>query len=166
MKRRIDEAVFIDAYDRYADALFRYCYFHVRDRERAKDLMQDSFAKTWTYLRSGKEVENLQAFLYRVAHNACMDELSRTKTASLEELKESAGYDPEDVHQTSPEEQAERALLLRRLASLDDASREILTLRYLSGLPVSEVARMLGIQANAASVRIHRALVKLKSTMQ
>lgn len=162
MKRKLDEQAFVKAYDLYADAIFRYCYFRVRDREKAKDLMQDAFAKTWTYLVAGNEIENLQAFLYKVAHNASVNDMMRSTALSLDELKEDGGYDPEETVLPSPEQGAEHALLMRKLETLDEGSREAITLRYLSGLPVTEVAEILGIEPNAASVRIHRALAKLR----
>lgn len=162
MKGRPDERAFVEAYDRYADAIFRYCYFRVRDRERAKDLMHDAFAKTWAYLVAGNAIENLQAFLYKVAHNASVNEAVKSKALSLDALQEEGGYDPEERALPSPEESAEGALLMRNLEALDDASREVLALRYVSGLPVAEVARVLGVAPNAASVRIHRALAKLR----
>jgi len=166
MKRKIHEAAFIEAYDLYADALFRYCYFRVKDRDLAKELVQETFAKTWAYLASGKEVENLRAFLYRVAHNTSVNEQTRTKALSLDELRDAGGYDPVDEREVTPEQGAEHALLLRHLAELDESAREVLTLRYLNGLPVQEIADMLGEELNAVSVRIHRSLAKLKERMQ
>lgn len=162
----LGEAAFIEAYDLYADAIFRYCFFKTKDRELSKELMQETFTKTWVYLQSGKEVKNLRAFLYRVAHNTAMTELSRAKQQSLDLLKETVGYDPTDEQTVSPEESAEHAIMLRYVDELDPKSREAIVLRYMSGLPVSEIAEMLGESANVISVRIHRALKVLKEKMQ
>ncbi len=163
--KRIDEKVFIEAYDSYADALFRYCYFRVYDRERARELMQETFLKAWEYLHKGNEIENLRAFLYKVAHNVCVNEAIRSKSVSLDEMRETVGYDPEDKQELSPERQAEGSLLMERLALLSQTDRETLTLRYVEGLPVAEIATMLGETPNATSVRIHRALARLKKEM-
>jgi len=166
MKQGRQEQEFLEAYDLYADALFRYCYFRVRDREVARELMQETFTKTWAYLQTGKRVENLRAFLYRVAHNASVDEQVRTKPQSLDVLKEEGGYDPADEGVPSPEQGAEHALLMRHLEELDEASRDTLILRYMNGLPVKEIAILRKEEPNAVSVRIHRALKLLKETMQ
>lgn len=163
--KRIDEKVFIEAYDSYADALFRYCYFRVYDRERARELMQETFLKAWEYLHKGNEIENLRAFLYKVAHNVCVNEAIRSKSVSLDEMHETVGYDPEDQQQLSPERQAEGSLLMERLTLLSETDRETLALRYVEGLPVAEIATMLGETPNATSVRIHRALARLKKEM-
>jgi RNA polymerase sigma-70 factor (ECF subfamily) len=166
MKRDRQEREFIEAYDRYADPLFRYCYFRVRDREVAKELMQETFTKTWAYLQSGKRVDNLRAFLYRVAHNASVDEQVRKKPESLDVLREEAGYDPADEQGSSPAQAAEHSMLMRHLDGLDADSRETLMLRYMNGLPVKEIASLRDEEPNAVSVRIHRALKLLKDKMQ
>lgn len=166
MRGRVDESAFVKAYDLHADAIFRYCYFRLKDRERAKDLMQETFAKTWAYLQSGKHVENMRAFLYKVAYNATMTELGRAKVQSLDALAEEAGYDPPDERTPLPSDDAEHALLMRRLDELDEDARDTLVLRYMNGLPVKEIAEMRGEEPNAVSVRIHRALKILREKME
>lgn len=162
--KRADEDSFIQVYDQYADDIFRYCYFRVYDREKARDLMQEAFTKTWEYLQNGKRIDNMRAFLYRTAHNLTVNEQVRSTPLSLEELAED-GFDPEETGY-SPEQVAEHGELLRLVEKLTDKDREVITLRYLSGLPVSEIAQLLGESANTISVRIHRALNVLKDTYQ
>lgn len=165
MGRRISEKEFIRAYDELADGIFRFCAFQVRDRERARELMQDAFMRTWVYIEGGNEVENLKAFLYKTARNLAINEAVRSKARSLEELQENAGYDPADETEETPESAAEASILLGHLSSLPEESQELITLRYMNGLPVKEVAEILGITPNAASVRIHRALEELRTRM-
>lgn len=163
--KRVDEKTFISAYDSYADAIYRYCYFKVYDRERARELMQETFFKAWEYLQKGKEIENLRAFLYRTAHNLCVNEVLKNKPLSLDEMRENIGYDPEDHKQVSPEREGEAALMMTKLAGLADNEREVLQLRYVEGLPVKDIADALGEAPNTISVRIHRALARLKEEM-
>lgn len=166
MRRKIDEETFIAAYDEYAEAIFRYCYFQVRDRERAKELMQETFTKAWEYLQSGKEIDTVRPFLYRVAHNISVNEVTRRKAYSLEEMQEKAGYDPTDEDSSSPERDAEITLLMERMNELRPKEQEVLTLRYLNGLPVSEIAEATGEPPNTVSVRIRRALEELRKKME
>lgn len=164
--QRIDENAFIAAYDAHADAIFRYCYFRVFDRERAKELMQDTFLRAWEYVQKGTEVENLRALLYRIAHNLSVNEVRRHKAYSIDEMQEVAGYDPEDHQTRSPEEEAEVSLVLRHIARLDPAQREVLTLRYIEGLSVSDIAAIRKELPNTVSVRIARALKELRTRIQ
>jgi RNA polymerase sigma-70 factor (ECF subfamily) len=162
--RTADENAFVAAYDDYAEPIFRYCYFKVNDRERARELMQDTFARAWEYLRSGKQIDELRPFLYTVAHHVCVNEVLRKKAFSLDEMREVAGFEPADTLQ-SPEEDAEAALLMEKLQDLRPSDRELLTLRYVNGLEVKEIARTLGENPNTISVRIKRALAALKEKL-
>jgi DNA-directed RNA polymerase specialized sigma24 family protein len=45
---------FVKAYDENADALFRHCLFNINDREAAKDVLQNTFTKTWNYIVGGE----------------------------------------------------------------------------------------------------------------
>lgn len=164
--KRIDEESFISAYDDYADALFRYAYFRVYDRERAKELMQEAFMKTWEYLASGKKITNVRAFLYRTVHNLSVNEAVRSKAYSLEEMHEVVGFDPADTSEATPEEAAEYQIALRALEKLDAAERDLIVMRYVDGLPVKEIAHILRESPNTVSVRIHRALQKVRDQLQ
>ncbi len=161
---KVSEKAFIRAYDEHADEIFRFCAFRVGDRDRAKDLMQDTFTRTWAYIAQGNEIENLRAFLYRTARNLSINESVRSKALSLEELSE-GGYEPEDTHLPDPEREAEASLLVEYLAGLSPGDQELLTLRYMNGLAVKEIAQQLGETPNTISVRIHRALETLKRRM-
>lgn len=164
MKRRIDEAAFIAAYDEYADAIFRFCYYKVQDRERAKDLMQETFTRAWIYLSEGKEIENLRAFLYKVARNLSVNELVRSKALSMDELAE-GGFDPRDATSRTPEEESQIKELLSAIDTLEPDDRDLLIMRYVDDMQVKEIAAILDSAPNTISVRIHRALDRLRSAL-
>lgn len=164
--KRIDEENFISVYDDNADALFRYAYFRINDRERAKELMQEAFLKTWEYLASGKKISNVRAFLYRTVHNLSVNEAIRHKAYSLEEMQEVAGFDPADGKAATPEEDAEYQMVMAALGKLEEAERNVVVMRYVDGLPVKEIAHILEEAPNTVSVRIHRALEKVRTALQ
>lgn len=162
---KITEKAFIEAYDEYADEIFRFCAFRINDRERARDIMQDAFTRTWAYIIAGNEIENLRAFLYKTARNLCTNEQVRSKSFSLDEMQDASGYDPEDKQTESPEDIAEASVLRAHIAALDEAAQEVITLRYMNGLAVNEIGEILGEAPNTVSVRIHRAIQELKKRM-
>jgi|SRR3989344_888814 len=157
-----DKNKFIESYDAYGEAIFRYCLFRVFDRERAKDLMQETFTRTWEYLEKGKEVENMRAFLYKVAHNLCVNEFIRPKAYSLDEMKEKIDFDPKDDKTVSLERDAEVVLLVEKMRLLSKDERDLLTMRYVDDLAVSEIAQLLDMIPNTVSVKIRRAEESLK----
>lgn len=155
---------FSEWFDRYADAIFRHCYFRLHDRERAADLMQETFMRSWSYVTRGGTIHQPRAFLYKTANNLIINEYERRKpTSSLETLDEEIGFEPaaEDRHEISSEIDAQ--IVLEHLGKENEAYRDVLVMRYIDGLSVSEMATVLEESENTTSVRIHRALKKLKS---
>ncbi|MBX4200907.1 RNA polymerase sigma factor, partial [Candidatus Parcubacteria bacterium] len=79
---------FLDAYKQHADAIYRHCYFRVYNKDLAEDLTQETFIKTWKYIVEGKKVDNIKAFLYRVAVNLIIDHSRKKKALALDDVKE------------------------------------------------------------------------------
>jgi RNA polymerase sigma-70 factor (ECF subfamily) len=153
---------FLQAYDTLSDAIFRHCYYRCYDREKAQELMQECFMKTWERIAAGDEILNLKAFLYRVAGNLVIDHSRRKKADSLEAMAESSGFDPVGSGAAEIETAAESRLALALLDRLDDRHRQAVTLRYVEGLSPREIAEITGETENAVSVRIHRGLAQLR----
>jgi RNA polymerase sigma factor (sigma-70 family) len=73
------------------------------------------------------------------------------------------GYDPSDEMSTSLlETKAEGRYLLEKISELTPSYRQPVYLRYVEDLSPVEIGEILGISANAASVRINRGLLELK----
>lgn len=155
---------FEKAYIDFADSIFRYVYFRIFDRDKAKDLTQETFFKTWDYIAKGKEVENIQAFLYRTAHNLVVNTIRDKKpTSSIEELQETIGFDIQDFAIEESELQArDIASVLDSFKILNKQDAEIMKLRYIDGLSIEEISKITRYSTNNLSVKIHRLLEKLK----
>lgn len=157
---------FMEAYDLYADALFRYCVLRVSDRELAKDMVQETFFKVWGYIADGQEIDNMRAFLYRVARNLAIDFYRKKKTSSLEMLEESGYAFAESVETENPERVFLGREIITMVRSLDEKYRDAIILRYVEDLDIKEIASVLGESENTVSVHIHRGLKKLKSVFE
>lgn len=158
-----DEQEFIQAYDNYADALFRHCYFRVYDRERAKELVQEVFMKVWDYMREGNFVRNLRAFLYKVANNLIIDEARKKKEESLEELQET-GFQPSSLDPPL-QDIIEGKEMKELLQALSAEYREVILMRYIDDLSPHEIAEVLGISPDLVSVRINRGIKKVQELL-
>ncbi len=156
------EAYFLAAYDEHSDALFRHVLIRVRDRETAKDIVQEAFSRTWLYLSEGKKIEYIRAFLYRVANNLIVDGSRKKKSSSLDALMDDDGFEVADESLTNPAniQGAREALAL--LAGLDEIYRTVITMRFIEEMTPAEIARALGVSENVVSVRIHRAIERLR----
>ena len=162
MKPNAVEQEFIKAYDQFADAIFRHCVFRVSDREKAKDLAQGTFVRVWDYMSQGKEIDNMRAFLYRIANNLIIDEYRKKKDESLDRMRDEEGFDIGTESMRDIETKDEHAQTLALLECLPDKYREALVMRHVDGLSVKDIAHLTHETENVISVRIHRAIEKLK----
>lgn len=158
------EQEFLEAYEEYADPIFRHCYFRVFDRERGKDLMQETFMRAWQYLSKGEEVLNMRAFLYRIANNLIIDESRKKREASLDKLQEE-GFDPGIDESDKINGRIEHSRVVHTMKNLDDSYRDILVMRYMNELSPAEIADVTGESPNTISVRIYRGLKQLRSML-
>jgi len=154
---------FLSAYDAYADAIYRHCYFRVFRKARAEELMQDTFMKAWEYMQKGNNVENLRAFLYKIANNLIIDESRKKKEESLDVLLEGNMLrEPSYRAETALESSILLAEVKEKLKHLSEDEQRLITLRYFDDLDPKDIAEVLGDNANNVSVKLNRALKKLK----
>ncbi|MBI5078216.1 MAG: sigma-70 family RNA polymerase sigma factor [Candidatus Yonathbacteria bacterium] len=166
MKPNAIEKEFIKTYDQFADAIFRHCVFRVSDREKAKDITQGTFVRLWDYMSQGKEIDNMRAFLYRIANNLVIDEYRRKKDDSLDRMRDEEGFDIGFESMKDIETKDEYARAQALLKCLPDKYREALVMRHIDGLSVKDIAHLTHESENVVSVRIHRAIEKLKMLSQ
>lgn len=155
------EERFLKEYDSHADSIFRFCLFKLSDREEAKDLTQETFTKVWGYMTRGGEVRNIKAFLFQTARNLIIDKYRKKYTDSLEVMQE-AGFDPQFEEEVEIEEKIDAEIASQLLKELSDEYREVVTLRFVEEMTVQEIAEALQENPSNVSVRLHRALNKLR----
>jgi RNA polymerase sigma-70 factor (ECF subfamily) len=155
---------FAKAYEEYSDAIFRHCYFHTFKREEAKEIMQETFMKTWEYIASGREIEQVRPFLYRTATNLMINASKKKKEQSLDELQET-GFDPGVEDEVQKRDIIQEQRVLQVLEKIEEPYRQVVMLRYIEDLTPAEIAEITGESANSVSVRIHRGLKQLRSLL-
>lgn len=155
---------FAEHYDMYADPLFRFCLWRVSDRETALDLVQEAFLRYWDALASGQRIDGDRAFLFTIARRLVIDHYRKKKTLSLDDALE--GAEARDFPDPSSfdlfESAAEGRRAIEAIQRLRPSSRQIVYLRFVEDLSPREIAEVLDISPNAASVRIDRGLKELK----
>ncbi|MEJ0001848.1 MAG: RNA polymerase sigma factor [bacterium] len=154
-------------YEEESDAIFRFCLTRVSNREQALDLVQETFLRLWQTLSLEKEVLNNRAFLFTVAHRLVIDWYRKKKSVSLDAMMHKEGEADFDVaDETTTKENieagAEGRQLLEALDALPESYRQPLYLRFVEGMLPQDIAKILGISANAASVRINRGMLELR----
>lgn len=154
-------------YSLQADAIFRFCLIRVSDREQSLDITQETFVRLWQSLQQGKEILNDKAFLFTVARRLIIDWYRKKKSLSLDKMmteNEERRYDVPDDESIGDNliQGAEGRYLLEKIDELEPSYREPVYLRYVEDLSPPEIGEILGISANAASVRINRGLIEMR----
>lgn len=150
------QEAFLAAYDAHADGIFRFILMKVSDREKAHDLVQETFTKAWDYCAKGNEVAQWKAFLFKTARNLIIDSYRAKSSVSLEALAEDQQFEPQGDVMPNGDIVAELSLVRRAIDELPETYREPVLLRYLEDLSPKEIGDILNLSENVVSVRIHR----------
>jgi RNA polymerase sigma-70 factor (ECF subfamily) len=151
---------FVRLYGEYHAPIYNLCARVLGDREEAKDVTQEVFIKAFNQLPSaGSETFKLRPWLYRVATNACFNQLrSRRKLDD--------GGDAGLEHAASGIDEFERAqtvaLVEQSLGEMNERYRTALVLKDLQGLPPEEIAEVMEVSRANADVLVHRARASFK----
>ena len=143
----------IDIEEQY-DKIYRYCYYRLRDRERAEDVTQETFLR-WFASDTCRDKNQLLRYLYTVARNLCIDEYRRPVAQPL----------PEDL----PEQERDplASLVLRaELDKLAPEDRELVLLRYVNEAPMAVLGQLYGLSRFALRRRLNGILKTLREALE
>ena len=165
-----DHQAFAGLVNRYQNYVFTLALRMVKSREDAEEVAQDAFIKAYKYLANFRGASKFSTWLYTIVNNTCITYL-RKKKLDISSLDNEAVFTRADnldsgaradlVEQKSRQEMVNRAIAL---LNPDDA--QIITLFYKAEQSLDETAQVLGIEVNAAKVRLHRARARLKEKME
>lgn len=161
------EALCREWYQAHGTSVYNYFRFHLPLIDVAEDLTAETFLKV---VRAADRFDpargTAKAWILTVARNVLTDWRRRARLRQYVPL----GTMHDLVHEApSPEErllrEEEIGRLLDAVATLADADRELIGLRYGSGLDTAEVARTLGISEGGVRTRLWRALNRLRGAL-
>lgn len=166
------ETRFLKAFEEYNDALFRHAIMRISNREKAIDLVHDTYTKVWSYVRDGYEIESFRPFLYKVLNNLIIDEYRKRKELSLDAMLEKEGIDEgsfDDLTENSVEQMAatiDGRKAFELLEELPDQYKEVILLRFVDQLGPNEISELIEESQNVISVRLHRGLKLLRQKIE
>ena len=156
--------------ERHSRRVLDYIKMMVKDSDVAKDIMQETFIKAVRVIDSGRYTDNgkFLSWILRIAHNQVIDRFRAQKqNRTLNESE--AGYDiigtvriaEGNIEDDMISEQIDSDV--RRLVDqLPDEQREVVMMRYYSGLNFKEIAEQTDVSINTALGRMRYALINLR----
>ena len=133
----------------------------LRDRELARDAVQEALIRAWRDLPGLRDQERFDAWLHRLIVNAAIDEARRQRRRVVQ-----VAIAPIDLPSSQDDigRLIERDELDRVLAELTPEHRALVVLHYYLGMPLPEAASSLGISLGAAKSRLHRAMGSMRQS--
>jgi len=166
LSRRIvtgDDRAFAELFRRHRQALYGYCLSVLGDQEDAADALQNTMAKALKSLPGENRELNLKAWLFRVAHNECVDMLrARRRMDDIEEhsLKSASRVEGSVIAR-------ERlGQVLADLRQLPERQRGALVMRELNGMSFAEIAAVIDSSPAAAKQVVYEARCALQEQAQ
>ena len=158
---------FAGLYDRYFSPVYNYVRYRVRQPEAADDvtgrIFEAALEKLGTYDPSRAP---LNVWLFAIARNAVADWFrarSQHEEVYLDDVAEQAGKEPriENVMETKEE----NAKLLQAVSALDPRARDLIALKFSSGMTNRDIAGVTGLGESNVGVILYRAVKQLQETL-
>ena len=156
--------------ERHSRRVRDYINMMVKDRDVAEDIFQETFIKAVRVIDEGRYTDNgkFLSWILRIAHNQVIDHF-RAQRQSKAVTESEAGYDvlgtlrfaERTVEDSMVSDQIERDV--RALVELLPAEqREVVMMRYFSGLSFKDIAEQTEVSINTALGRMRYALINLR----
>ena len=163
-----DERAFGELVKRYDGRLLNFVYRTVGDRERAQDLVQETFVRVYRHMQRFDQSKKFSTWIYTIAGNLAKNELrnrSRNPLILFQAIRKNWGADhrplewedssfkPDDLFRKRfLKEQVEKAV-----AELPEHHRIVFVLRELEGKTYEEIAEITGCNLGTVKSRLNRA---------
>jgi RNA polymerase sigma-70 factor (ECF subfamily) len=152
-------------YELYLKEIYRYIYFRVYSHDEAEDLTTKVFLEAWESLTSkprDQKIENIRAWIYRIAHNKVID-YRRTRKIHMP----IENNPDKNLQVAGLESHMDDLFLSQRLAGsirrLPANYQQIIILRFINQLSHAEVAEIMQITESHVRVLQHRALLLMRA---
>jgi RNA polymerase sigma-70 factor (ECF subfamily) len=162
-----NEAALGEVYDRYEAKIYSYVYRRTGDQSLAEDLTAQVFLKMLESIRDRKAWHSsFSGWLYRIAHNLVIDHYRRRDRQGAVDLEDAPAMasDLEDPVATAEMNiNAER--LRAAIRRLTDEQAEVVSLRFLEGYSIAEVATLTNRTEGAIKALQYRAVATLRTML-
>ena len=165
-----DQQAYAGLVSRYQSYVFTLALRMVKSREDAEEVAQDSFIKAYKYLADFKGASKFSTWLYTIVNNTAISFL-RKKKVEIHSLDNEKVFEVADSKESGRganmiEQKSKMAMVNQAISMLNPDDAQIITLFYKAEQSLDETAQILGIEINAAKVRLYRARTRLKEKME
>ena len=146
---------FNKAVDDYSDGVYRFILKNIRDKEKACDIVQDSFERLWMKHES-IGYSKVKSYLFSTAYHTMIDTIRKENRLTNLEMIRDETYSHESIYSDLNE------ILHAAIELLPESQRSVILLRDYEGYSYDEIAEITGLSESQVKVYIYRARLFLK----
>lgn len=139
----------------YLPKLKGYCAKVLNSQSDAEDVVQETIIKALTNLKGFKWIVSFKVWLFKIAHNECINKIRERRW----ELYESDDGYLDTLEAELPNEEDMALLISSLLEKLSFIDRNIMLLRYRTGLEFQEIADICEMKISAVKMR-HKRMIQ------
>lgn len=152
-------------YEQHHQSIFRYLYYRVGDQQAAEDLTSEVFLRMLRFISGfNPPSSSFPSWLFQIARNLVADYFRRSNSHDHLEFKENLSLASEDVDH-AVERNLTNEVLRQALDHLSAEQRDVIILRFLAGMPITEVADALDRSEDSIKGLQRRAMIALREIL-
>lgn len=164
--REYDPHALAEIYDRYAEPIYRYLYRYLGNAHVAQDLTSEAFLRLLKVLGTSRAPrDQLQGWLYRVAHNLAMDWFRQQAKGHPAPLDEELAVDGDSPPSRVEADQLQQQLR-EAIHQLTPSQQQVIVLRFGEGLKLGEIGQLLGKSEGSVKLLQYRAIRRLRALLE
>lgn len=152
---------------RYEGLIYNIARRIIGTPEDAEEIAQDTLLQLFHKLHQFQGRSSFRTWLYKIVHNYCRNRISKI-------VRKRDGQNAYEEHESTREDEREtleqrakvQQAVEEALSKLKESEREVIVLKYISGLTLQEVADVLDVKLSAAKMRLYRSLESFKEAYE
>ena len=141
--------------ENFADGVYRFILKNIKDEDKAKDIIQETFEKMWVKLDT-VDFTKSKSYLFTTAYHTMIDMLRKDKRMTTFSDQVSAGLTHSNQYSDLNE------VLHHAIENLPEAQKSVVLLRDYEGYSYEEISEITGLNGAQVKVTLHRARLQLK----
>ncbi len=169
-----DKDVFTEIVNRYLKMIYNFIYRFVGNQKTAEDITQEVFLKVWKNIKKYNLEKSFKTWIFTVAKNTAIDFLRKRKDIPMSSFDNENGGNIIEDSLTDEELRADEIYIMAEnkklienvLTKLTAIQKEIMIMKYVSGLSLFEVAEILQMSKDTVKSHHRRALLRMKKLLE
>ena len=170
--RHGDFRAFRELMEQYQSRIYSVCYGILRNREDARDVVQEVFIKVYNALKTFKGESGLYIWIYRIAVNTSVDyyRKRKRKLRIIEHAFKERRESPFEMHTETPSDVTInlelKEMVSKAINTLPDKQKGVIILREIEGLSYQEIAKIMRCSEGTVMSRLFYARKRLMAILK